>query len=87
MRRIVKEMHYHGCTLDDVKEAIAKGAMPKVVARIEDGRPKMVVCDFLCQTVECVDDNRVDHTWYFDWSEIDSIKEWIDEEYQGGYYV
>ena len=87
MRRVVQEMHYHGCTLDDVKQAIADGALPRAFAQIVDGRPKMCVSDYLGKVDHDENGNRVEHTYYFEWSEIDQIREYINEDYEGGFYV
>lgn len=87
MRRVIKEMHYHGCTLDDVKEAIADGAMPRVNAQIVDGKPKMVVADYLGKVEHDENGNRVESTYYFDWSEETEITDYLNEDYKGGFHV
>ena len=88
MRRVVREMHYHGCTLDDVKQAIANGAMPRAYAQIVDGRPKMVVSDYLGTVEHDEDGNRVESTYYFEWgSATAEIRDYLNEEYEGGFYV
>ncbi len=87
MRRVEQEMHYHGCTLDDVKEAIADGALPRAYAQIVDGRPKMVVADYLGKVERDENGNRVKSTYYFEWTEKDQIRDYIDEDYEGGFYV
>mgnify|MGYP001216362070 CR=1 FL=1 len=87
MRRVVKEMHYHGCTLDDVKEAIADGALPRAYAQIVDGRPKIVVADYLGKVEHDQNGNRVESTYYFEWSEQTEIRDYLNEDYEGGFYV
>jgi hypothetical protein len=87
MRRVVQEMHYHGCTLDDVKEAIADGALPRAYAQIVDGRPKMVVADYLGKVERDENGNRVESTYYFEWSEQTEIRDYLNEDYEGGFYV
>jgi hypothetical protein len=87
MRRVVKEMHYHGCTLDDVKEAIADGALPRAYAQIVDGRPKIVVADYLGKVEHDQNGNRVESTYYFEWSEQREIRDYLNEDYEGGFYV
>jgi hypothetical protein len=89
MRRVVTERHYYGCTLDDVKEAIANGALPRASAQIVDGMAKVVVSDFLGAVHYDADGEKVEHTWHFDWSNPTNqeIKDYLNEDYEGGFYV
>jgi len=87
MERILSEKTYYGCTLDDVKQAIADGALPRAYAQIVDGNPKMVTADYLGKVDHDENGNRVEHTWFFEWSDIGQIREYLNEDYEGGFYV
>ena len=93
MRRIESEKNHYGCTMDDVKAAIAKGAMPKARAELvsDDGstpRAKMVVSDYLYK-FEMADNgiDKMEWYWWFDYDQKNAIMEYLEEDYEGGFHV
>tara|TARA_X000001388_G_scaffold65483_1_gene51964 strand:- start:85 stop:405 length:321 start_codon:yes stop_codon:yes gene_type:complete len=87
MRRVIHETHYKGCTLDDVKQGIADGAMPRANAQIVDGHAKMVISDYLGRVEHNENGERVEYTYDFDWSHTAEIRDYLNEDYEGGFYV
>ena len=93
MERTESEKNHYGCTLDDVKAAIAKGAMPRARAELvsDDGetpRAKMVISDCLYK-YEMADNgiDKMEWYWWFQWEMKETIMEYLEEVYEGGFHV
>tara|TARA_R100000081_G_scaffold90105_1_gene64456 strand:- start:40 stop:303 length:264 start_codon:yes stop_codon:yes gene_type:complete len=85
-----KEITYRDCNLDDVKEAIRKGALPYVCIHTnDDGRATWKCGSHLFMKQVSGDGSVIETSYYYshDADERDRIETYIMCDYEGGFHV